>query len=345
MPELWGQPFTAAQLRAHTGQMAQLGGLRRVRRSEGVEDGLDVIELRSGSGLELDILVSRGLDLGAAYFQSRPLSWLSAAGFSHPALREQVPNGFERAFGGGLMTTCGLSNVGPADTVEGVAYPQYGRASSTPAYDVGLSSYWVGDAYVMTVRGKTREAVLYGDCFEKTHTIRAVLGQNRVQLEDVIENIGARPAALLLLYHFNLGWPLIQPESRLLLPSTAQRTAFGESGDWQTITPPDANFATRVIEHDLTLGEDGCVRLGVQSPEMTFHLVYHGHLPRFSQWQQFGWGDYVLGLEPGNVGVLGRASEVALGPLDYLEPGETRTVRLEVGVLNPGDGYGGSVSR
>ena len=333
MPKLWGQPFSAAELRAHVGQMAQLGGLRRVRRMEGVEDGLDVIELRSGGGLELDVLVSRGLDLGTAHFQSRPLCWLSAAGFSHPGLREQAPDGFERAFGGGLMTTCGLSNVGAAGLVEGVAHPQHGRASSTPAYDVSASSAWVDEEYVMTVRGKTREAVLYGDCLEKTRTIRATLGQNQVQIEDVIENIGARSAALLLLYHFNLGWPLVSPDTRLLLPSAEQRTIIGAASDWQKIVPPDPHFATRVIEHDLLPSEDGWVRLGVQSAETTFTLAYCGNLPRFSQWQQFGWGDYVLGLEPGNVGVLGRATELAAGPLDRLEPGETRTVRLELGVL------------
>ncbi|WP_425148637.1 DUF4432 family protein [Deinococcus sp.] len=337
MPDLWGERLTAADLRARVGQVAQIGGLRRVRRMEGVEDGLDVIELRSGGGLELDLLASRGLDLGAAYFHSRPLSWLSAAGFSHPGLREWLPDGFERAFGGGLMTTCGLSNVGAAGQVDGVVYAQHGRASATPAYDLSTSGEWVGDDHLLTVRGKTREAVLYGDCFEKTRTIRAALGQNRVQIEDVIVNVGARPAALLLLYHFNLGWPLVRPETRVQFPSTGQRVVFGEAGDWQGVLPPDPQYAARVTEHDLAPDADGWVRLSVQSPTTSFNLAYQGHLPRFSQWQQFGSGDYVLGLEPGNVGVLGRAAEAAAGPLDFLQPGETRTIRLQVSVEATGE--------
>ena len=330
MPELWGEHHTAAEVRAHVGHTAQLGGLRRVRQTEGVEDGLDTIELRTGGGLDLDILVSRGLDLGAAFFQGRPISWLSASGFPHPGLKGDLPGGFERAFGGGLMTTCGLSNVGAASADEGVQHAQHGRASGTPAYEVGMTGEWRGDEYAMTVRGKTREAVLYGDCLEKTRTLRAVLGRSRLQLEDVVENISGRPAALLLLYHFNLGWPLIGPGSRLLLPSARQEVIVGEGADWRAISPPDASFQARVIEHGLTPEEGGWVRLSVASPHTTLRLAYRGGLPRFTQWQQFGVGDYVLGLEPGNVGVRGRAWERAAGNLSVLEPGETRRFELEI---------------
>jgi hypothetical protein len=47
-----------------------------------------------------------------------------------------------------------------------------------------------------------------------------------------------------------------------------------------------------------------------------------------------GYGTYVLGLEPANCHVEGRASERASGRLQHLQPGEIRAYRLEIGVLD-----------
>ncbi|WP_424952904.1 DUF4432 family protein [Deinococcus sp.] len=333
MPTLWGEQLSKREFLARVGHHQQVGGLRRVRRVEGVEDGLDVIELRTGAGLELDILASRGLDLGAAWYQGRPLSWLSASGFAHPALRESTPGGFERAFGGGLLTTCGLSNVGNANTDQGTEYVQHGRAATTPAFDVGLQHEWAGEELLMTVSGKTREAVLYGDQLEKTRTLRAQLGVAGLELEDRIENIGARPAEVHLLYHLNLGWPLIGPGTALHLPTTGQRGVVGDASDWATLAAPNAAWTVGVTEHQLRADADGWVRAQLEAPGMRFRLAYSANLSRFTQWRQFGRGDYVLGLEPGTVGVLGRAAERAAGTLNtLLEPGERLIYRLRLAV-------------
>jgi len=46
-----------------------------------------------------------------------------------------------------------------------------------------------------------------------------------------------------------------------------------------------------------------------------------------------GEGLYVVGLEPANCGVEGRAKERERGTLQFLEPGEKRYYNLEIGVL------------
>ncbi len=330
MPTLWSESLSKREFLKRVGNVTQVGGLRRVRLLEGVEDNLEVIELRTGAGFELDILAARGLDLGAARFNSQPISWLSSAGFAHPGLNENQPESFVRAFGGGLLTTCGLSNVGNPNLDEGVQHFQHGRASSTPAFEVAAWGDWVGDDYQMTVSGKTREAVLYGDKLEKTRTIRAKLGQAKVELEDVVENIGSKPTALMILYHLNFGWSLIAPGSKIHAPSASQTVKLGAGQNWDSFPEPDSNYAVSVIEHQMTPDPDGWVRLGINSTTMRLEIAYEKALNRFTQWQQFGAGDYVLGLEPGNVGVQGRASERAAGTLPMLEPGETRSFKLEL---------------
>jgi hypothetical protein len=65
---------------------------------------IDVHVLR---GIELRIHPHRGLDLGAASFRGTPLAWIASAGEGGSEAPE-----WRDAWGGGLMTTCGLDNVG-----------------------------------------------------------------------------------------------------------------------------------------------------------------------------------------------------------------------------------------
>jgi hypothetical protein len=50
-----------------------------------------------------------------------------------------------------------------------------------------------------------------------------------------------------------------------------------------------------------------------------------------------GEGAYVLGLEPGNCHVEGRARERERGTLEFIEPGERREFSLEIGILDGQD--------
>jgi hypothetical protein len=57
-------------------------------------------------------------------------------------------------------------------------------------------------------------------------------------------------------------------------------------------------------------------------------------LPRFIQWKQLGSGVYVMGLEPANCLVLGRAAERKAGALQMLSPGEKRVFSLRLHVFD-----------
>ena len=49
-----------------------------------------------------------------------------------------------------------------------------------------------------------------------------------------------------------------------------------------------------------------------------------------TQWKSSASGNYVVGLEPGNCWVEGIARERERGTLQFLEPGETKTVTLHI---------------
>ena len=56
-------------------------------------------------------------------------------------------------------------------------------------------------------------------------------------------------------------------------------------------------------------------------------------LPRLVQWKMPGAGEHVLGIEPANCYVEGRAVERQRGTLVYLEPGESKNYALELEVF------------
>ena len=56
-------------------------------------------------------------------------------------------------------------------------------------------------------------------------------------------------------------------------------------------------------------------------------------LPFLWQWKNLSLGSYVTGIEPANCFGKGRADDRQRGTLQFLEPGERREYRVEIGVL------------
>ena len=75
--------------------------------ANGPAAGCRAIDLRVEAGITLRLLPDRGLDAGDAWFAGVPLDWRSPVGES-----ASVANDWMLSFGGGLMVTCGLLNVG-----------------------------------------------------------------------------------------------------------------------------------------------------------------------------------------------------------------------------------------
>ena len=255
---------------------------------------VETVTLRSGR-LSVDVLPSRGLDLGAASFDGRRFSWESPIG--------HVPwqGSFSRSFGGGLVVTCGLRNVGAPSEGQ----PQHGWYSSLPARDVTTTG--------STARGRVVDAEVPGAALELVREV--TLADERVRVSDVVRNLGTAAEAAPILYHVNLHWDALETDAKRVVP----RDADAAAGDWRAEGPPGPE---RVYEHvdasEARVGYDG-LRVAVRSS-----------LPRLWQWIEPSYG--VLGIEPANCSVLGRAHDRAEGRLPTLAPGESRTTTLEIAV-------------
>jgi uncharacterized protein DUF4432 len=254
----------------------------------------ETIELSNGK-LRLHVLPKRGFDLGRAWLGDTEFAWISPLG--------ELPwqGDFARSFAGGLMTTCGLRNVGlPAE-----GQPQHGWYSSLPARDV--------DAQPQFARARMVEADVPGETLELTRTIR--LDGKSIEIVDRTRNPGHAPVAAPLLYHVNFWWDAVDIDSAEVAP----RDDEARAGDWRSLGPPGPE---RVYEHlgaSRAVVTRGPVRITVTST-----------LPRLWQWIHPSYG--VLGIEPSNCSVLGRAHDRAEGRLPVIEAGEERLTSLRIDV-------------
>jgi len=212
MASIFGRDYTRAELQRLTSTLSQLAGVRMLERSDGKARGLRVADVYTGSGFRFEVLLDRAMDIGAAEFAGQPLAWLHSA-LGTPAQYEPEGRGWLRTFGGGLVTTCGLTHIGQPDSDGGEDFGLHGRISHLPAEHVQVSEAWSGDEYVISISGQMRQAVLFGENLLLTRTISTRLGASLFTLKDVVLNERYRSTPHMMLYHCNFGFPVVSPDS------------------------------------------------------------------------------------------------------------------------------------
>lgn len=312
------------------GDVRQIGGAVPMVLDDGPERGVRAIDIRTGTGFGFTLLPDRGLDVWRAEFAGAPLAWQSPTGPVAPAFFEPEGLGWLRGFYGGMLVTCGLTYLGAPNHDEGRDLGLHGRASYTPAFDVGIEQGWVGDDYRIEVRGKIREAAVFGEHVVLSRRLRTSLGSNGFTLQDEVENRGHEPVPHTLLYHVNAGFPLLDETAELLCPSSAVRPAAG-TAEWSRFEPPTAGVAERCYFHTL---RSGVVALVNRGRGLGYVLRFPlAQLPCFTEWKMMGAGLYVVGTEPGNVFPAPREQMRREGTLPMLAPGEMRRYELDFQVL------------
>ena len=93
----------------------------------------------------------------------------------------------------------------------------HGRIANQPAHYVE-ARVSLDPPYELSVIGHVEEGGLFYPHLQLTATYTTVPGSNRLVIHDVVENRGAEPAEMQLLYHCNLGMPFLAAGSRVLAP-------------------------------------------------------------------------------------------------------------------------------
>jgi hypothetical protein len=343
MVQLYGRAWTRAELTRYVADMDQLGGVKPVTYQDGPEAGVRALEFRTGAGLSFTVLAERAMDVGLAEINGVPLCFLTGVGYAHPAYYSGHCSDWLQTFPGGLFVTGGLDTYGQPAEDQDQAFGLHGRATSLAARGLSWDADWDGDEYVLRARGRMKQVSFHGEHLQLTREITASLGENRFTIHDVVENLAGRPEAHMILYHFNVGFPLLDEGSRLEVDVNRtdglDERAQAIVDRAREVQGPEYGYQEEVVVHDVKPGPDGRVSARMVNPNfgggrgLALTITYQKEeLPYLWQWRNFRQGAYVMGIEPGNADMRGRAYNRERGTLPILQTGERREYTLEVDV-------------
>lgn len=327
MPEIFGLAPDEALLRV--GSLAQVARVENLVETDGPARGTRRLRVVNGGGLEFDLLPDRALDIGAASFDGVPLAWLSSTGFAGPGSYEPEGRGWLRTFGGGLLTTCGLDSFGPpADDQDGTV-GMHGRIGHLPVQLTGAEA----TPQEVIVSGTVRQTAVFAENLVLRRKVSTTVGSSALSVEDTVTNEGSASSPHMVLYHVNLGWPLLDEGAVLDVAHTAveprdddAREGLGRQYD---IGAPEPGFREQVFIH--RSGDVRTATLTNQRRKLRFTLRYSDTLPALFEWKMTATQHYVLGLEPANTPeIQGRAAARTAGRLPRLEPGQRVDYRVDL---------------
>ncbi|MBQ3425350.1 MAG: aldose 1-epimerase family protein [Clostridia bacterium] len=310
MEKLYRSGYLCHPMQAYT--------LRRVTVEEGKARGVQVIEIATAGGLQVDLLPDSGLDIGQVRYRGVNMSWVSKNGPDAPYCDNPFENEFLKYFPGGLLYTGGMRSAGPGNRDGDEWHPLHGRYHGMSAEQVCARM----EDDVIVVSGVLRETALFGHNLEMKREYRIPVFGAKIQLADTLTNLAHQSEEYALLYHCNFGWPLVSEKAHVELPvdrRTTPRTPFAATalGREHTFTAPVPGEEERVFFH-----EDMEKKVSIVNPDIDTRMTisWSDTLPVLSHWRSMASGDYVCGLEPTNCYIMGRSDERKNGTLPVLEP-------------------------
>jgi len=304
--------------------------------SDGAGASCRVLTIQLYQGWSVRVLLDRGADLGSAWYQGIPIAWTSPIG-ERPPLANPMGLDWLSAFGGGLVTTCGLRNVGAPSEGHGL----HGRYSHERARLIEVEPREASIDKV-TVKTSVDEHGGPGSHLNLVRTLEAWAGEGRLELTDVTTNCGVIDEPAPLLYHVNLGYPLVSEAAEIIVgdatrvqraPIPRDAASKAQLDQARRPGPPEPSVPEAVFEHTIEPTDGGWASAEVVNPNsrLRFRLSWDAStLPRLHQWVMRSGGWYVVALEPANCSVRGRAHDLAAGDLPILPPGATRRTHLRL---------------
>ncbi|MEA4890508.1 MAG: aldose 1-epimerase family protein [Clostridiaceae bacterium] len=338
--------YSGLDFRSKIGNMAQVAGIQHYEFLDGKAKGVEAFGLRTGSGLEFTVLPGRGMDIAAMEYRGVPLAYQSKTGIVSPAYYESEGMGWIRSFFAGMMTTCGLMNVGgpskqPHPVIGDRTYGLHGRISNCAADQISCYEDWHAGTYVMRISGRMKEAVLHGESLSLRREIETAFGQSDFTIRDTVTNDSQYEQPFMIMYHINAGFPLLDESSLFYCLSDRVTPLSKEAEDKRSTIdqcqPPRLGQKELCYAHDLRENRHGVIRMAIVNPDLQLGLglIYKKEdLPCFTQWKMFNEREYVLGLEPGNCLPMGIEDAKKTQKFGLLRPLESKTIELTFAVLD-----------
>ncbi len=323
------------ELRKYVGNLNSLCGISSFTFNDGPASGVKAFRANNGQGLSITVAADRGLDIPYATYKGVPVGFASVTGMRSPALyTEDGALGFLKQFYAGLLTTCGITYAGAACEDDGQKLGLHGPYSNTPAHGVCAESFYDGDEKKLRFAGSVREASVFGANMLLKREMIVETERSVIHIRDVVENQGFSEQPVMMVYHVNFGYPLLDNGARVYANSKTvvprDEIAKQNFHKYNLIEEPGVGRPEECFFHTQPDGEAFAM---LHNPKVGVAAIVRYDdkvLPLLCEWKCMHAGDYALGLEPTTAGVLGRVAAREAGELPTLAPGASRTFNVSI---------------
>ena len=344
MPEYFGKTYDKKDLLHYVGRMDSLAGVRSTMITEGFADGIRAKEVNAGL-LKYTVMESRGMDILDMTYRGIPLNFLSKSGPKQRAHMDTRQPEFLRSITGGMLYTCGLTNVGNYYRDETGDDYFHGSMRMTPAENVCATAKWEDGEYVLRVSGEMRQGGLFRENMVLRREIISKFGGKTLEIRNEVENEGDFAMPMMIMLHVNLGFPILGGDMRLVIPSKRvvpmDERAEQDIDNWSIVTEPIVGETEQVFIHEMPDDLTEVHACGF-SPSMNLGLGVKFRRDQFDkmlEWKSMGAGDYVCGIQPTNCYAAGRQYEIDHGTLPMIEAGEKKHFDITLEILEGEDEY------
>ncbi len=312
----------------YIGNSLQLYGVEEMCLRGGKGDGMRILHVRNNRGLVFDVSLDRCGDISRLSLKGDNYGYFAPCGYVSPKYYDDKGAGFLKSFTAGFFTTCGLTTVGSPCIDNGEELPLHGTISNTPCDNF---SYCIENNEIH-ITLTVRDARMFAHHLVLERKYVCPIDENVIYMTDKIKNIGSSETPFQMLYHCNMGYPLLSENSVVTIPSTdvSPRDAHAAEGieDCLKVEKPQNGYVEKCYYH--TLSGKPTVSIFNKDINKGLNLTYDTcELEYFTQWKMMGEYEYVLGLEPGNCLPDGRDVMREKGILKFLKPNEEKIHHLK----------------
>ncbi|MCR5789475.1 MAG: aldose 1-epimerase family protein [Lachnospiraceae bacterium] len=320
----------------YIGHESQTAGIEEHRLIGGKGDGMRLYEVHTEAGLDMTVSLDRAGDISRLRYKGINLSYFSPCGYVAPAYYESTGTNWLKSFTAGFLTTCGLQGVGTPCVDEGEEIPLHGSLANFPAEH----SYWTEEADAFVIHTVTRDETIFGRKLSLSRELRISKQESRFTIHDLIENRGDKEEPFEILYHMNMGYPLLDEDSVITIPSVEvlprDKHAANDIEHWSRMEKPQAGYQERCYYHRFR-DKNGYARIEQPKCNVALTISYDASvLDGFVEWKMMGVRDYVLGLECGNCLPDGRDVMRENEMLKFLKPGESQEYTVNINIESLG---------
>ena len=210
----------------------------------------------------------------------------------------------------------------------------HGRISGAPgrlqSYGVQATADGGLEAFV---EGSVSQVAVFDEHLTLYRRISLACGSATIRVADTVTNHGLRPVPLAMLYHVNVGWPVLSPNATLTMPGEL----VNGTHDYEPIAGPAADGSSRTWMFEADRGPDGMARAGIANSnidaDQSAGLLVSWDpdvLPTMLQWQMnMRAGNYVSAFEPSTLHPVSSGN-----PYPSLEPGISMPLGIDIELLH-----------